>query len=532
MTNKSAHVDWMDEQLNATRPLDEEDFKAGGDLAGMGDDVWRLHAEKSIRWRHLPAVGDSVEAAFRKFLWQLRKDRAPATVDCYFQGALQFLRAAIEIGADLTDLATFDVALFHRLRAHMSSRLAVATVGRALHTFRAWYLWCCDADIDGFDFDTAVALDGLVIGGGPKGEAVLGHDPKHGPLQPAEFDRLFLALREATSNEAMPDQDLAAAWLFVAFGCNPKSLYLLHDEDLLKTEMADGTSKYELRIPRIKKPGVEERTQFRTRPLRLEIGTLLERLVKQNVGARRLIQSAMPDKHFSSPMFRLQQPRETLIGTDFEAQAYRWRTSHFNKALMRVVRHLNLIGKDGEPLKLTPRRLRYTFATRLVQDGASPVILADALDHTDLQHVMVYYNARSDIVVKLDRAMAMKLAPWGQAFMGTIVRGEKDADRGEDPASRVKHFDHKAERLTDVGSCGSFGFCGMAAPVACYTCSKFQPWLDAPHGEVLDALLVDRDSHLKRGADPKMTQARDLTIEAVASVILICEGMREGTGHG
>ncbi|MGU7771537.1 tyrosine-type recombinase/integrase [Burkholderia sp. MR1-5-21] len=532
MMNKSAQLDWIGDQLNVGKSVDEEDSEVRNVEAEIGGDVWRLGAEAMIGWTQLPPVGESVEVSLRMFFRYLKNDRAPATVENYFQGILTFFRSALEIGANVTDLATFDVALVHRLRAHMSSRFAAATVARTLHAFRYWYLWCCDADIDGFDFDTAVALDGLVIGGGPKGEAVLGHDPKLGPLHSTEFDRLFLALREATANETMPDQDLAAAWLFVAFGCNPKNLYLLHDEDLLKTKMADGTVKYELRIPRIKKPGVEERSQFRTRPLRLEVGTLLERLVKQNAGARRLIQSAMPGKHFASAMFRLEQPRETLMGSEFETQAYRWRTSHFNKALMRVVRYLKLTGKDGEPLNLTPRRLRYTFATRLVQDGASPVILADALDHTDLQHVMVYYNARSDIVVKLDRAMAMKLAPWGQAFMGTIVKNEADAARGQDPASRVKHFDRKAERLADVGSCGSFGYCGLAAPVACYTCAKFQPWLEAPHGVVLDALLSDRDAHLKRGADPKMTQARDLTIAAVASVIMLCERMKDGVSHG
>lgn len=530
--SKSAQIDWIDDRLNVSRPRDEEDFEVNDDPAQIEGDVWRLGAEETIRWRQLPAVGKSVESTFRMFLHHLKSDRSPATVVGYFKGVSVFLRAAVELNVDVTDLAKFDVALFHRLREQMSSRFAVATVCWALHTFRSWYLWCSDADLDGFDFDTAVALDGLVIGSGPKGEAVLGHNPKLGPLHPAEFDRLFLALREATANETMPDQDLAAAWLFVAFGCNPKNLYLLHDEDLLKTKMADGTVKYELRIPRIKKPGIEERAQFRTRPLRLEIGTLLERLIKQNAGARRLIQSAMPGKQFAPAMFRTSQARPSLMDTEFETQAYRWRTGNFNQALMRVVRHLNLVGRDREPLNLTPRRLRYTFATRLVQDGASPVILADALDHTDLQNVMVYYNARSDIVLKLDRAMALKLAPWGQAFMGTIVRSEVDADRGQDPASRVKHFDPKAERLTNVGSCGSFGFCGMAAPVACYTCSKFQPWLDAPHGEVLEALLADRDAHLKRGADPKMTQARDLTIAAVASVILLCEGMKERAGHG
>jgi hypothetical protein len=167
-----------------------------------------------------------------------------------------------------------------------------------------------------------------------------------------------------------------------------------------------------------------------------------------------------------------------------------------------------------------------------VQDGVSAALLADLLDHTDLQHVMVYYNARSDIVVKLDRAMAMRLAPWAQAFMGVIVKSEADAIRGDDAASRVRFFNANERKIEDVGSCGEFEFCGLAAPIACYTCVRFQPWLEAPHNMVLDKLLADRDTHLQRGADPKMTQARDLTIVAVAFVVQRCEQLRGSEQHG
>ena len=155
-------------------------------------------------------------------------------------------------------------------------------------------------------------------------------------------------------------------------------------------------------------------------------------------------------------------------------------------------------------------------------------MLADALDHTDLQHVMVYYNALSDIVAKLDKTIAMQLAPWAQAFMGEIVPSESVAHRGDDPASRVRHLDRRRGKLESIGTCGSHGPCGLSAPIACYTCHKFQPWLEASHESVLDALLEDRERHLQRGADPKMTQARDLTITAVAAVARQCQQMLAG----
>ena len=93
-------------------------------------------------------------------------------------------------------------------------------------------------------------------------------------------------MRWASDCELVPEMDLAATWLFMALGCNPRSLQLLNEEDLLCTEMEDGTVKHELRVPRIKKPGQPERSQFRTRPLRQEVGRLLARIVASNRTAR------------------------------------------------------------------------------------------------------------------------------------------------------------------------------------------------------------------------------------------------------
>ena len=68
------------------------------------------------------------------------------------------------------------------------------------------------------------------------------------------------------------------------------------------------------------------------------------------------------------------------------------------------------------------------------------------------------------------------------AYTGTPVDGEAKAVRGLDPTSRV------GTRETQVGTCGSAGFCGAQA-YACYTCCHFQPWLDAPHHNVLKWLV-------------------------------------------
>ncbi|WP_104655500.1 site-specific integrase [Ralstonia insidiosa] len=502
-----------------------EVMRSDGKRLDVSGSIWRVGVDHAINWSQLPPLGADIVAALQAHFKYIISTFSAWSIAGRFDSLKMFFQTAYEKRVDLSSAANLDASLLSKVRETLNERYSLATVTGALHAYRLWYIWSADADFPDFDFEVTIELENFTIGGGQKGEAVLRNDPKCGPLHAMEFDRLYQALRKATERELLDETDLAAAWLFMAFGCNPRSLQLLNEEDLICTRMADGTTKYELRVPRIKKPGVLERSQFRTRPLRTEIGQLLGRVVAANRGQRALLQGFSRTPLFTTPLFRRSTPRKSLIGTAFESDAFRYGNGYFQAALDRVSCKLNLTGRDGEPLHLSPRRLRYTFATRLVQDGASPVMLADALDHTDLQHVMVYYNARSDIVAKLDKTIAMQLAPWAQAFMGEIVRSESVADRGDDPASRVRHLDRRRGKLESIGTCGSHAPCGLSAPVACYTCLRFQPWLEAPHESVLDALLEERDQHLQRGADPKMTQARDLTITAVASVVQECEQM-------
>ena len=308
----------------------------------------------------------------------------------------------------------------------------------------------------------------------------------------------------------------------LGFGLNPKAARLIDEQDFLETALDDGSVIYELRIPRIKKRHERERTQFRTRKLDSRLGNLIEQLLAENEAAR-LDDPMRADCRFSRPLICHSRPRTPLLGTQFEANAYRLSTRGVVAVLRRVTKAFDLkVAASGEPLHLTPRRLRYTYATRLVQSGASPLVVADALDHTDTSHVMVYFNARSDIVEQLDGAIALRMAPYAQAFMGTLIRTEAEAARNGDPASRISHPDRPSGGRRHLGSCGSFGYCGLFAPFACYTCVLFQPWSNADHQSVLDDLIGRRDDHLDRGAEPRVTQMHDLTILAVAEVVRRC----------
>lgn len=85
-----------------------------------------------------------------------------------------------------------------------------------------------------------------------------------------------------------------------------------------------------------------------------------------------------------------------------------------------------------------------------------------------------------------------------QAFKGKLIEGVSQATRGADPSSLIRspRFD---PAYKPMGSCGEFGFCNLMAPLSCYTCSNFEPWLDGPHEKVLDFLLSERERLSGRG---------------------------------
>jgi hypothetical protein len=114
--------------------------------------------------------------------------------------------------------------------------------------------------------------------------------------------------------------------------------------------------------------------------------------------------------------------------------------------------------------------------------------------------------------------MALQLAPIAQAFCGELIDDESHATRANDPTSRIRD----PESLETLGNCGRYGFCTECAPVACYTCRRFQPWVDAPHERILDALLVKREKVHRLTGDLRIASVADRTILAAADVVRRC----------
>ena len=154
-------------------------------------------------------------------------------------------------------------------------------------------------------------------------------------------------------------------------------------------------------------------------------------------------------------------------------------------------------------------------------------MVADLLDHTDLQHVGVYVESRPSIVDRMDSALHDWVEPLAGLFSGEIVAGESESGAGEAPSRRVASAAGRG-----VGTCTGPRACARLAPLACYTCAAFRPWRDAPHEDLLRSLIEERGTLLADGISPRVAGANDATIMAVAEVADRCRAMRTGTAHG
>jgi len=479
------------------------------DCSGM---VWRLNnvvRGKRLDWSKFPVFSETTLRATVEFIRHLVETQNSASVQNAFRSILLVQKSGSFRGADATN-ATLPFSLFTDLRVRLSHQ------AWRLHYVRQWYGWCANFGYPNFSMDVAFEADQLRIGGNRKGHAVLSADPEEGPLSDLELAALLTNLRAAWGTDRLSLNQQAALWLCVALGPNPMQMAPLAEGDVIRHLDGDTVAFVHLQVPRMKKRDTDVRGSFRTRQLNQEISDVLLALIERD--RDRPLEGERGPR--SRPIFKRKTLRGDLVGGPLDSYSWHLSAGEFSNLVQAAVAALGVLSpRTGRPLRVTTRRLRYTFATRLVREGVGKLEVADLLDHTDTQNVQVYFDIKSDIVEHLDKAVALALAPLAQAFMGTLVSGPEHAVRGDDPRSSVAVVGGSPTKLESLGNCGSYGFCGLLAPIACYTCRSFQPWMDAPHHLVLDELLSERERREKAGLDGRMVSMMDSTICAVAEVI-------------
>lgn len=386
-----------------------------------------------------------------------------------------------------------------------------------------WYMWGADYTPEcGFSSEFALQLSRMKIPGGPKGEAVRSRDPEIGPLHfELEEPLVRKALQLDVSEIFVHRQQRLAVALCLAFGRNPLNYARLREEDFFNfTAGFEGAADlWQLNIPRIKKRS-SPRELFRTETCDPYLASLIEDLIARN----KCISTVVNGRQLPRSLFLRESPLPRMIGTDSEDYAFSQTSAEILKLVNDWSVRMKLVSPlTDKQLRLTPRRLRYTFACNMARQGASRAALAEMLDHTDTQHVGVYFELFDDMVPMLDKALAYKAGKVIQWFSGEIIDSYDDAVNGDDPSKRLFFVgENNPQEQIEIGVCGNKPLCHLDPPYSCYLCPKFQPYRHASHERVLEILLSDRNIRIAKYEKARLGIQLDDVIFAVAQASEIC----------
>ncbi|MCW0202257.1 MAG: site-specific integrase [Rhodanobacter thiooxydans] len=402
----------------------------------------------------------------------------------------------------------------------------------ALYRLIRWYVWCAASFPEmGFLISFAATLDGMVIPGNPKGEAVRDEDPDAGPLDLSlELPLIVRALQEDRSGKYRHVQERAAVALCIALGRNPANFIFLDEDDLNNlTQGIDGVDPcYQLAVPRIKKRQISPRQDFQIETVDASFAKHLVHLINANPGHPvKVLTDHGIVKSDVRPLFRRRQVNRKPVPTALAHRSIRPSTSFINTLLKSFVRRHNILS----PLTMTPlvvctRRFRYTLATSLVDQGVSRRELARILDHSDTQHVEVYFEMKSRIIRHLEAAQAKLFGTYLGYFKGWLINSPQEAETaGRSDKDLFFASASSASDRIEIGKCGEEKLCGLDPPFSCYLCPKFRPYVHADHGKVLTMLLSDRESRLEKYESVRLGIQIDDVIFAVGEVVALVEGM-------
>ena len=404
------------------------------------------------------------------------------------------------------------------LSRHLETAVRTLRAKRAmedLYLLRSWYRWSATMLARlGFDEQFAIELDEVLVPTRSSLLAVEMEDEGRGPLWDTEVTVLRAALAGDRSQERAHVMQRAAIALSLAYGRNPSNYCLLREEDLSNQVAGFHVPpQWILSIPRIKKWGIGARQQFVQERVSNDLLPLIRDLLAAN--------ASIDCDGYPRPLFMRASVNAWRVGTGVEEYAHHMTEKEFRWLIQGFATRMAIVSpRTGRPLRLSSRRLRYTFATTMVELGASKTALATMLDHSDTQHVRVYYALKGGRLTRiLDRAAALRLGPLMKLFKGTPIGTDSEAARDVRQEKRVRFVgDVDAVDPVEIGACGQSPHCLLDPPFSCYVCPKFQPYLEADHQAVLDALLNGRE-HRRGRLGMRLSVQMDEVIYAVAEVV-------------
>lgn len=471
-------------------------FSPNDDLWHWIDGVFRVRLDFS----RLGAAEQFPVASLKYALHVFVKLNAPTYAENLFNTFMHFLTLRDGRSA-LTSLSVAEVSAYaERLQEHEKWRLGTLSI-----LLQKWHA----LELPGVDDECVQYLRERRKPGNVKGAAVRQRDPVEGPFSEEEYTTLYKAVDAAYGAGTIPRWVIVLFRLLFAAGGRISQYASLKAKDI---EADNG--KFILHLPQVKTRLEHSRASF----VSFDISPQTGRLALEHIESQR-----NDDWDNNAPLFPVGEvmprgPKTQLRGPEdpFYGHCTRDQLSRrFSQILSGIAPATARLGFDQMPVN--PKRFRPTFGTRLVDEGASRTVVAHLLGHADLQHVDVYFEQSPAGLANMNAAMEPTLGPVARCFQGRLIEGKEQATQKDVPGSTIIDFRASTKGLASCA--GSTKACAFEKPVACYTCFRFEPWLDGPHAAVLARLERERE---KWSGDPRMAAINDTAIIAVKEVIAEC----------
>lgn len=493
------------------------------------DNLWQLDANKSLNFELLVPL--KLDPKFLSNFKHALADYASEFSSSYALNIFMFSRLLFAIGV------TESIQEQHIV--NFKATLTKSTEYK-LGYIRAFLLDWYDKEIKGVSKKTVELLNSIKLSGNEKGKAVALGCPFSGAYSFEEQTAFINWYVDAFTEKLISLADYAFVMALQQTGARPIQLTYLYHKDLV-TRVEEGVKRFDLHLPNAKKRDMHFRGSFQTKEDTGEdLMLVLTAQANQSIKAveTQFDIKLTPSQKKQIPIFLNTREMAKLANFgEFEQLQQSTpdllclRTNGANPSVREVIRRLSRLCPlktsrikldDGfGDLHINPRRFRYTHATNMAMLGASDYAIAEELGQSDTQQVKVYTEFNEEMADRIDEALASVLTPFAQAFSGTLIDSEKDAIRANDPRSRINNNEGNP-----VGNCGKFGFCANGT-IHCYTCNKFQPWLNAPHVEVLKSVISERDRKRKMGASEFVLQGHNRSIDAIKVVIHKCDARKQ-----
>lgn len=389
----------------------------------------------------------------------------------------------------------------------------------------------------GLDEETFSVVTALKSPASQGRKRITSEDPTEGWYTTQEYDDLIDTYWQDYESGKISLRDTSALLLTGQYGKRGAQLVNLKVCDFLSNGETEGISGRRVVFPGAK----DRRTESWFRGSKLEIHPLgddLWNLCMLQIDStiahheqhfQRTLTEAERDElpFFQIDMKRLKKLSSGTFPTGQSSAVYHLSSSSMSTILKRFSGSIVVSHRTGKPVREFAYRMRYTRARQLARLGVPRTTLQYWLGHDGNTSVDHYYDDPAEDARLLDLEMQVMLAPLAQAFSGTLRDKESYAVRGDNPASRIELDGHHS-----VGTCGEHGYCSASVPIPCYRCAKFQPWVDAPHEEVLLRLIERQEEenniHLPSRARRMLVPLQlDKDIAAVKLVMELCDARKQ-----